>query len=377
MSKISKVFGGLFLVVAIIVFGFNPAEATSQRLKGMGMDSDTYWMIQKDSAFIGFNPAHLKQLPDLIYGTPGSAGIFISPMDALKVKFSTGGSVDFSGFQQDPNNTSLTREQIALTAVYSMGNMDFGLKAGYACASDVDDSTGTETDYGRSLIDTKAGFFMDLGSGKNIDAALGMKFWKISDTAAGTDVYQAGTMDLLAMARFNMATSETNKIHAFAQINMDNRSDTLGAADEVVDKDMKLTLGVSDEMNLNKTSLVYFGLMYDTNGNTYDAGTEVKSRSSNLNLAMGVEAMFIENLTARFGANRTLMSFASNEQAETSSIDDGAATNAAIGMSYKLGNVKLEWNLNYGLFTTGPSVISGGGANLTNTTADFIILYIF
>lgn len=362
----------LFISVVYVTTG---AYAGNARTTAMGLQYDTVWMIQTDEGYVNLNPAYLSKFNQEIFINPVKqyGGILVSPVDQLNLAVTSG--VPFPNLNTDagyPSNPAftgapalaLTKEQMNVTGSYNLGDMAFGGKVSYTKVHEDNPSTTVKTE--KSLINAKAGLFMDLGGGMDIDGAFGIDSWSIKNSTAGVSDYKATPLDMGLLGRFNMALSETNKLHALLSFNMIDRTATVATVKNK-DKYTLITCGLSDEISVNKTSIVYAGINFVNS--TEKTGTPTTTNTFRaIKYTAGAETALTDYFTLRFGFNRYWYylqgSKASGAPKTESDIEQN--TNFHIGMAFKLGNVDFDWEAGMGLFQDGPNFISGGNAVSTN-----------
>lgn len=398
-------------VLTILMTGEGALFASGTRMKSLGMDANTYWMLQKDTAYANYNPAYYSLFPgratfnEAVSGGNQSptAGIWLKPVDEGTVVLNAGGTSMVTGdttssgqfmFSQ-LSTTALTsalmpvRENYNVAVAYKMGAMAFGLRYGSADRMDKTNSAGASTTNEKAIQTVAGGFLMDLGSGMDFDVAAKYTTfdYKVSGSAVpSTNTYKANSSDFDVMARFNMKISETNSIHVWARFNPMDRTDKLGdaATAKTTYTIQKNTIGISDELLFTQKAFAYFGFLYDMIGEDKKqsgGGTKTVTDTTNLSFYMGAQANLTKNLTMTMGSNRlwnqsyTQKVTTAGVSTKTEKNTDGSVT-GSWGLQYKMGHWSIEGLMRRELWTNGPFMISG------NTTtggwaSEFNITYVF
>ncbi len=386
------------IALVLIIAGVTASHASGTRMKSLGMGADTYWMIQKDTAYATVNPAYYVQFPALITFNETSAavstgGIWLKPMDDLMIVINANGyplgigdagTATYGNFQQLPtalNSTNMAvRENYNVNASYKMGPMSVGLRYGTADRMDKNTTAGTTNE---KAVDTyQVGFFMDLGGGMDFDVAFKMTNYAFDQkgtapTAAGT-VYKASTSDTDVTARFNMALSQTNSVHVWLKYNLIDRADKLGTNKVKYNIDRTL-IGLTDEMKFAGNSMVYFGFLYEMRGQeTKITGSKTAVDATYLNFVMGAEANLTKNMTMRLGANRTWDQNVTTKVTGATKVEqltDSGNAAGTLGLQYKMGHWTLEAQLARAFLTNGLYLVTGNAT--AGWAAEVNVAYIF
>ncbi len=468
MKRLTLYFSCLLLVGAVFMADYQTAEASGPRMDGMSLMGNYRWMIQKDTTYIGYNPAYAAHFGSMIWaawaignaGTnEGSAAILAYPINDLAVYFQTGGGVSGqlnsdtgngmfnievrdaanvvqynpanlqTGMTVDVTNVarghSIDNEQIKVDAALKLDSSTYvGASAGYSTTQDKDEMSHTsEADYNRTQWYLGFGLFTDLGSGIDVDASVKFTSLGINNryknlAGNGKATYQEdgglyglglidgllGTGDTTLRARVNYATSETNKIHFYLKLkrwdySTKSESSSVASAyrgaDDYERKGLDATIGISEEMKVNKNGMVFFGAQFERDSSEYNysgesmgipnsiAKYEYKGTTMYIPIVIGAEGKLTENWTGRIGAHHPIWnsekgSMKNNPVIKTNTedindVDD--ETIVSIGASYKLEKFKFEWVVQKELLTQGPYLI-GGHLN-TGMASSFIALYYF
>jgi len=372
------------IALVVIIAGVSTSYASGTRLKSLGMSSaDTYWMLQKDTGLTAYNPAYFVQFPALITFNEQALSptvnnptgmIWLAPMDDLRIILIGQGALSESAltgtyaFKQIPTgatglSTMTMRENYNVAASYKMGNMSFGLRYGSADRLEKNTTTsGADTTNEKSIQTIAGGFFMDLGSGMDFDAAV--KYTQYDYSQKGIAIpnkYKADPTDLDVMGRFNMGLSEMNRIHVWVRYNPMDRTDKLGTVKRTYTID-KNSIGISDELKFTQNALAYFGFLYEMIAEEDKVtGTKITTDTTNLLFLTGAEASLTKNVTMRVGLNRQ-WNVAKTEKttglAKKEQNTDSALT-GTWGLQYKMGHWTLEAQMRRELLTDGPYLVSG------------------
>ena len=382
------------LALVTVIAGVSASYASGTRMKSLGMDANTYWMLQKDTAYTFYNPGYYIQFPALItFNEAVSAGsqsptggIWLKPMDDLMVVFNVGGSASGEmgvAFAQAPAGVTAlaARENYNVAASYKMGNMSFGLRYG---STDNQNKTATQDD-GRAWQIIGLGFFMDLGGGMDFDAAL--KYTTFDYYEKGTAVankYKADPSDLDITARFNMGLSENNRLHIWLRYNPMDRSDKSGTTKVTYTYD-KTTIGVSDELKFTQNAFAYAGFLYDIialeqKNNT--ASSKVTTDTTQLSFYMGAQANLTKSITMTMGSNRIWQKSSETKTtvagvSSKTTVNTDSAVTGTWGLQYKMGHWTIEGLMRRELWTDGPYMISGKANAAGGWAAEFNMAYIF
>jgi len=96
---------------------------------------------------------------------------------------------------------------------------------------------------------------------------------------------------------------------------------------------------------------------------------------------MGLEAQMSENWTGRFGLTHVMYDPTTNDEESTAgtssssdsmNLNEAAETSLHLGLSYKLGNFRIDWLANVDLFVRGPDFITGNSTERLGTGQDDI-----
>ncbi len=390
----------LLFVCAVMAAGIQTSFASGTRMKSLGMTSDTYWMLQKDTAYANFNPSYYVQFPGRATFNETSAGVstagvWVKPVDELiivlnangaSLSIGDAGTTAYGQFQQLPpalNSTNMAvRENYNVNAAYKMGPMSVGFRYGTADRMDKNVSANTTN---QKAVDTyQAGFFMDLGGGMDFDVAYKMTSYTIDQkgTAVAGSEYKAATSDNDITARFDMATSQTNSIHVWLRYNLLDRTDKLGTNKLKYNID-RLILGLSDEIKFAGNAFAYFGFQYEMISEEKKiTGSKTTIDTNNLGFTMGAQANLTTNLSMALGANRiwdkSITTKATGQAKKEELKDSGAANgnaNGTFGLQYKMGHWSLEALVQRGFLTNGPFLITGNST--ASWAAEANITYVF
>ncbi|MFH0974700.1 MAG: hypothetical protein V1874_02835 [Spirochaetota bacterium] len=379
MKIFSRFFLASLLLALFLVSVSNPASAGYARMEGMGVEGDSYWAIQKDETYIFYNPAYLSKFTPQIYAASNSGsgtstagdtmgGLILSPANNFNLYFTSGRPIGYLtypyestfatryGFLNDTNTRApLHNEQGNLTASFDMGRSAFGFNTSYSATKDND----ATNQYARSVLNTNFGFLMEFSQGMSMDASLGVTRWHIDQTQSHDTVYAADTYDFDAMVRFNMAISEISRLHIFGIAEKLDRSETENHV-EATDKYRIIRLGISDEMNITKTSLVYAMALIGYQRESLPGGP---TKNRDVKVGAGVETNVFECLSARFGFNRMWYQYQKTSSQNDKSLEDQDGATFSFGLGLRLGNVVLDWKIAKALLADGPYFISGNGGN--------------
>ncbi len=469
MKRLSLYFLSCLLMSAVFMADYQTAEASGPRMDGMSLGGNYRWMIQKDTTYIGYNPAYAAHFGSMVWaawaignaGTnEGSAAILAYPINDLAVYLQTGGGVSGqlnsstgngmfnttvldpitslprynpanlqTGMAVDVTNVargeSIDNEQIKVDAALKLNSSTYiGASAGYSTTQDKDELSHTsEADYNRTQWYLGLGLFMDLGSGIDVDASVKLtSLWldnmykdlaqnekatyKEDGGLYGLSLINGllGTGDTTVRARLNYAVSETNKLHFYLRLkrwDYSTKSESYSVASAYRGEDgyertgLDATIGISEEMKVNKNGMVFFGAQLDRNTSKYNfsgesmgipnkgAEYEYKGTTMYIPIVIGAEGKLSENWTGRLGAHHPIWdsekgSMKNNPVIKTNTkdindVDDD--TVVSIGATYKLEKFKFEWVVQKELLTRGPYLI-GGWAN-TGMASSFIAVYSF
>jgi len=320
------------------------------------------------------------------------------------------------------NAPALNTRNISAIFQMSMGNMNLGLGLNYARTSrfietiiTLPASTNTS-----SKINSNLGIVLgaDIKTGNmNIDASVAYKNSGINNSvklaASKEEITLAdkGLKDLNADVRISTKLGGNNLLHGAIGFSLTGGSaeykytnTTAGALvkNATLTSDsggMDIKLGVSDEMRIDEKLMSFFGLVYNRtsktianitgtiNGTTTPAAGNSSSTDTIGNvvtLILGLEANLSENWMGRFGIgsniwNNTPKTITTTKTtASTTTVTDStfndAGSNIAFGLSYKLSNFSLDWNINKALLVNGPNFIGG---TMPGMAASFGVNYAF
>ena len=256
---------------------------------------------------------------------------------------------------------------------------------------------GVGVDYALSES-MKAGVFFKTAL-YEMDNKYSAKSASITDLSTTDMEYKAdGAQDMSFGVNFAMGLTEKAKLHVMADYSMinhstvatsyvkdatgvviDNTKDTYDKTASIID------LGLSAEINASKDTLCYVGVMarftdakfaFDgkdstpgtttpnlNNGlaPTFGVPVDVKQSSFAMPVFIGCESKLSENWTGRIGGSQLLFDSSSNEVTATGSLasaaktkvvkaavkntdSTGSTTSLTYGLSYQMGNVKVDWN---------------------------------
>lgn len=435
MKRSMIVLGCFLMAVAMILTGFQTAEASWVRLDGMSLTGDqnigsgtqttsTYWMVQKDTSLIGINPAQLMMFGQFAWVTTSEkGGINIKPMDNLAIYIITESGIS-SGFSQMTttdygeygyvNNAyvgdldespSLDTRQIAATLGYDLGNIKIGASFAYSSILEREKAeaggASLKTKLKASETYIKGGANIDLGSGMDIDGALSATILSMDNSSNETGVDQSykstGSPMFGLVGRLNMDLSEKSKLHTYLRVDMLDYSTEAEEGTNSDTFDRKATLivaGVSDEMKVNESAKVILGGQIEYTMGTLDCSGKTGGVESPNDLSadttiigvpvvFAVESQIFENWTARFGGRYNIynknnvegtVNLAGTDVDVTYTDKYDTSGAASMGLSWTLGKFLLEWNLNKDIFTNGPYLIGGIETGLSS---DFMVVYQF
>lgn len=370
-SGCTKTISRTALSLSLLLLASTGAFASNATVTAMGMESDTYWMIQHDESYMTLNPVALSKMNQEIFLNPINelGGIIISPKAPLNILVTTGQKIQsktFAGWTAASAQTELQKEGLNVTASYEYRKMTFGAGLAYASKSKEDSTLGTTNSFDDTLIKARLGFMMDINSTMNVDASLGIDSWSKEVKAAGTKTYEANPLDYVLLGRFNMQMSEISKLHVFAGYSSVDRTEKVSGV-KAKDESSNMFLGVSDEMTLTKSTTVYAGALFSKGSENMGSAVDTMK----LKVAGGISTSLTDSLSLRFGANRVWYDNTSYTRYDQTKEDP--TTNCTMGLGYKIGNVDFDWQVQYGLFANGPYLISGK----TQTSANFEVTYYF
>jgi len=350
------------VALVIVVAGVQSSFASPTRMNALGMDSTSYWMLQKDTTTTAYFPSYGVQFPALMAITAGdaspSASIFLKPAENMELWLYSGGALsdgtgtvsatNFAGlFINAPaamvtgnaaSKVDISRETYAALFAMKMGNMGIGLKYGASDsssvtkASDSTAATSSKADYAKAIQYVLAGFDMDMGA---MGVDLGLKYTmydfagKTSALLASGDTtsqkYAAAPSDTSIFARFNMALSEISKMHVFLGYTMLDRGDKLtdnsvtgGVSSTTVNKSTHTgtvtMIGASNEMKFAQNAFAYFGFLYTMAAydiknskavdGVVDPSTKYTVAQDTFKVYMGTQAQLTKNLSGIVGMQR-------------------------------------------------------------------------
>ncbi len=364
------------LSVLLLLTAF-PTLASPPRMSAMGMQTDTYWMIQGDNTIISLNPAELslfsqeiwvriKQPADfgcgVIYGLAPEANLFLS----------TGAPLSLTDFQGMPANPIITQEQVNLMIAFPVSKLKVGFAGMFTNVYSEDTTAGAETKNNKLVWSATGGVYFDLSEKTSLDAAVKVISYGIDYETTGTNVYSAHTFDIAAFTRLNWKAKTGNTIHAALSYAYMDRSYTPGTADLESDIINQFTLGLSDEFQLTDKTLMFIGVQGALSQNNATVGD---SRDISVKVAGGMESSFTDKFTVRLGANRLFFNSIEDANAETiTNLESRANVNVGLGM--KLGELVFDLDINKKLFSNGPHFISGVPLNTPDGwTVDFVVTY--
>jgi hypothetical protein len=361
----------VFSLIALVIMATG-AYAGNAKVTAMGLDADTYWMIQNDRSYIQFNPAQLSKNGEEFFINPVKdfGGIVISPTNPFNLLVTTGLPLDmtYMTIPGDTTGITMTREAANATGSYNLGGAAVGFSLSYTDMVK-NDAAGKAS---KTLITSKVGFLKDLSSSMSFDTAVGANFWDLKvKPATGPTSYEASPIDFNALARFNVSVSEISKLHIFGSFsNLDRDYKTTTKIKEAWNL---YTLGLSDEMTFNKSTTLYAGANLSFNSN--EAGSpKVTTEYTSIKVSAGVDTAITDNLNLRFGVNRIWSYNTTVDKPKSETDTEQGGNNFTIGLGYKIGNVDLDWQLAKELFINGPYFISGGSPL---TSANFEATYHF
>ncbi len=385
---------------SVIMSGVKTSFASGTRMKSLGMTSDTYWMLQKDTAYANFNPSYYVQFTSRASFNETSAGvstanIYVKPVDDLMVVINANGAslsngdagtTAYNQFQQLPaalNSTNMAvRENYNVNAAYKMGPMGVGFR--YGTADRLDKNVTANTTNEKAVDTYQAGFFMDLGSGMDFDVAYKMTNYAYDQkgTAVAGNEYKAATSDSDITARFNMALSQTNSVHVWLRYNPMDRTDKLAGVKTTYTIN-KTSAGISDELKFAGNAFAYFGFLYEMISEEKKiTGSKTTIDTANLGFTMGAQANLTKNLSMTLGANRVwdqgITTKATGQDKKEQLKDSGAANgnaNGTFGLQYKMGHWSLEALVQRSFLTNGPFLITGNST--ASWAAEVNITYVF
>ena len=373
-KKVTCIMAGFF-AMALVFMAFNHAEASPQRLGGMGLQADTYWMIETDTAYIGYNPSHMLNFPSLIAVSPntadsGESGTLIFATDRE------------TRFMARSANAPGALEPLKIGFAKDLGDMAIGFALGFGMYSaDYDtlavdtnvfppDATPGEVDETTMAIDLLVGVTMD-----NMDFAVGLVYYDDDD---GTT--EESAMSLTVGGRYIMPLTEMSQLNLYGRFGIDmtdNGDDTT---------DFSLLLGAANQLKLTDRAMAYVG-------GSIVAGTRFDGDVTFMQgkFSTGAEFALTDSFTGRIGFNRIFMRYTDYDEAlvgegpagvlhfRDGSVlalgqQDAGDHNITAGLTYSFGHCRLEWVLQYDMLAQPDYFFSGGGGNFST---DFLAVYIF
>lgn len=353
--------------IALVLSAVMNAEASRQRLKGMAMDADSYWMIEKDTITTTLSPATLIGFPSLVgMNEDGSAAnrnasLFWKVSDTAIFHFLTSGASSLN--------------------LYGA----FGISADTTVGFNVAATTVTDTSVtkDKQTYSGTLSILQKMGS-DSLDVAF--TFAKVFGQDGASQAQMPDNLGTATLfVRYNMAVSEAQKLHILFKGIYDDSTITkamTGAspAQEVVTK--TYTVGLSDEVKLSDSALAYVGV-YNKYISKTAKNLATGFQSDNLALHFGVEGKISDMFKARIGANKTLYSYYKGDYLPTE-INNGTnttvpATTLASGLTCRIGQLQIDWVIDVQLIKDGPYLISGknSGTGGTVFSSDVNVAYLF
>ena len=365
----------VFSLIALVIMATG-AYAGNAKVTAMGLESDTYWMIQNDRSYIQFNPAQLSKTGEEFFINPVKdfGGIVISPTKSLNLLVTTGLPIDqttpigtSTGFANDGTSIAMKYEAANATVSYAFGNSALGFSLSYTDL--VNNDNTTKTDISKTLIVSKVGFLTDISSSMNFDAALGANFWDLQNKTSGaTAAYEASPIDFTALARLNLSVSEISKLHLFGSFALLDRDEKVSGT-KLKNSWSLYTLGLSDEMTFNKSTTLYAGANLSFISNT-QGSPSATTEYTLIKVSAGVDTAVTDNFNIRFGVNRIWNNNKTTDKPKTEK-DTEQGNNFTMGLGYKIGNVDLDWQVATAFFQNGPYFISGSNTASANFEATY------
>lgn len=342
--------------IALVLSALTNAEASRQRLAGLGMDSDSYLMIEKDTITTTINPAALIGFPSLIgynFGGAENASLFYKVSDTAIFHFLTDGSKSVNLFGAFGISSDTT----------------IGFNAQYTTTSDGAASSDKQTASGT------IGLLQKIGSDSIDFAATFAKEFGQTGPAANQKEKNLGTITVLA--RYNMAASETQRLHIYAKGIYDDSAMT--DADTKDRLTITGQLGISDEIKLSDSSLAYVGL-YNKYVKFQDPTAAAGYTFDVVALHFGVEGKLSDMFKGRMGVNKRLYNYEKYDGVMSKINVAGTqtvvpVTNLSMGLTAAIGQFRIDWVVNKQILVDGPNFINGAANNAFST--DVNVAYLF
>ena len=382
------------LAVCMFALPISQAVATETRAAGMGLNNGTWWAVDGLLPYMYLNPAAINSFKDNAFfetdGTDEKGGIIFNPMGNIILGLFSGLAADPFG-QMAAGPMPVVDKNFGFLGGMEMGNMKIGFGLTYTDAEIIDDYVDSginlKVEQAQSVMEILGGLSMPMGGAiKSIDAGLRLAMYSYSDTftngndaTANAEMTSDGSMDINVHGRANMALNEKNLLHILLGINMFSTGikNTTNAGESTVSNSVNvISLGVSDEIKVGSSSLLFVGLkidMWSVTNELTAGGATVKTESSYMVIPffMGVESMISESWQGRFGLTHNIRETSNDPMGDTTAITggtnqtfgwvnkDGTDAQLNTGLSYAFGNFTFDWQVNVDLFRNGPNFISG------------------
>jgi hypothetical protein len=320
--------------------------------------------------------------------------------------------------------STLTNQNVHVLATYNIGAIIIGLGASYARTADNLSDSDTFATSSESLSISDSSFQGILGAVMNfgsftLDASAAYRSTDVTNSynyentaggvSASADFANDGIGDLIFDVQGILDLGSTNKLHAMVGFDLLNASSKAsmettiaGAASTFSDTydrtGMQIRAGISDEIQISESVMAFVGLAFNylewtwTASSTQTvAGTTTTSSTltgdpvnvyttMTLPIFFGMEADLSDKWQVRFGLTaNALGTVATNQSAsEAASLIDtedssdfwnDAAPTFSTGVSFKLNDFRVDWDIAVGLFTSGPNFISGNNPGFATAFA--------
>ncbi|TAL30172.1 MAG: hypothetical protein EPN93_20325 [Spirochaetes bacterium] len=313
---------------------------------------------------------------------------------------------DGNGAGATPYRKFLANKDVIALLSYEFSRWTLGFSLGYATAwngETYDNTTGTQKDeyqFSSTQYNVGLSVLFRINERMTLDTVLGFTMYDLANTydmtaaaSARTMSYESdGAMDIGGTMRYNWQATRMQKLHIQAGFTSLNRStkgsDVITGAGPVNASDtygrtgMEINFGVADEMRLTGDFMAYIGMNVNYLAMDYSfTGTQTVAPSSDstytnkasafsIPILLGLETRLSEGWSLRFGFSHIIYNPATSEDSSahdstasditrTINGDDSATTKLNLGLSYKYGNLRLDWLANVDLFVRGPEFVSG------------------
>jgi|GEM_PF-3281043 hypothetical protein len=388
----------MLLVLALFSLVASGLLASEARIDGLGL-GNAAWMVQDDFLAYKYFPQMVSQYPDLAVGEMTT----VSSNGYINLPFSSG----VVGLLANMPTFSLIAPNInGSGAIYSMGNMGFGLSYGSANSKTLDGAVVNNTDgsytsnhsynigvFGGYTFDIKKNMPVDIGLDINIPSNYTHDDVTKDNTGATTAIGQTGTNgveinlngrtalpnDMLGYVNLGFTQENTlvlAKTFTGGTLTTHTEESTgdsiiniaLGGSKTIKAGGFNIYLGVQPSFNMNNSlesnQNKLTGANLAGNGNSTDINT------INLPVFAGVEGKINDTWTVRGGVNKAVWGItstttvvkAANGNVTTNTTVDSTTSDApvmALGITGVFGGITIDADVNTAMLTNGPYFLTG------------------